>query len=55
MYWKQSYYLKYYFRSSLWVVPLIAIPFALVATRVLHRVDAYRRQEAFPGGSFGTS
>jgi len=41
MYWKQSYYLRDYFRSSLWVVPLIAIPFALVATRVLHRLDVW--------------
>jgi uncharacterized membrane protein len=28
------------FRSSLWSVPLIAIPFALVATRMLHWIDA---------------
>jgi uncharacterized membrane protein len=41
MYWKQSYYLKDRFRSNLWVVPLIAIPFALVATRVLHRLDTW--------------
>ena len=41
MFWKQSYYLKDQFRSSLWLVPLIAIPFALVATRVLHRLDAW--------------
>jgi len=41
MYWKQTYYLKDHFRSSLWLVPLIAIPFALVATRVLHRLDAW--------------
>lgn len=41
MYWKQSYYFRDYFRSSLWVVPLIAIPFALVATRLLHRADIW--------------
>jgi uncharacterized membrane protein len=41
MYWKQSYYLRDYLRSSLWVVPLIAIPFALVATRLLHRADIW--------------
>ena len=28
------------FRASLWSVPLIAIPFALVATRMLHWLDA---------------
>ncbi len=41
MFWKQSYYLKDRFRSSLWLVPLITIPFALVATRVLFRVDGW--------------
>jgi uncharacterized membrane protein len=41
MYWKQSYYLKDQFRSSLWLVPLITIPFALVATRVLRGVDVW--------------
>lgn len=41
MYWKQSYYLKDQFKSSLWLVPLIAIPFALVATRILGRVDTW--------------
>jgi uncharacterized membrane protein len=41
MYWKQSYYFRDYLRSSLWVVPLIAIPFALVATRLLHRADVW--------------
>jgi len=41
MYWKQSYYFRDYFKSSLWVIPLIAIPFALVATRLLHRADIW--------------
>src|SRR5262249_1683160 len=41
MYWKQSYYFRDYLKSSLWVVPLIAIPFALVATRLLHRSDIW--------------
>ena len=41
MFWKQSYYFKDRFRSSLWLVPLITIPFALVATRVLFRVDGW--------------
>jgi uncharacterized membrane protein len=41
MYWKHSYYLKDQFRSSLWLVPLITIPFALFTTRILHGVDAW--------------
>src|SRR5262249_706914 len=41
MYWKQSYHLKDYLRSSLWIVPLIAIPFELVATRLLHGLDGW--------------
>ena len=39
--WKQFYHLKSYLRSSLWVVPFIAIPLELVATRVLHRLDGW--------------
>jgi uncharacterized membrane protein len=41
MYWKQSYYFRDYLRSSLWIVPFIAIPFELVATRLLHRLDGW--------------
>ncbi len=41
MYWKQSYYLRDYLRSSLWIVPFIAIPFELIATRLLHRLDGW--------------
>jgi uncharacterized membrane protein len=41
MNWKQFYHLKNYLRSSLWVVPFIAIPLELVATRVLHRMDGW--------------
>ncbi len=41
MSWKQSYYLKNYLRSSLWVVPFIAIPLELVATRVVHQLDGW--------------
>ena len=41
MYWKHSYYFRDYLKSSLWVIPLIAIPFALVATRLLHRADIW--------------
>ena len=35
--WKQ---LKSTFSTSLWAVPILAIPFAMIATRVLHWLDA---------------
>jgi uncharacterized membrane protein len=41
MHWKQFYYVRDYLRSSLWIVPLIAIPLELAATRILHRLDAW--------------
>ena len=41
MAWKHLYQLRRYTGSSLWVVPFIAIPFELVATRLLHRLDAW--------------
>jgi uncharacterized membrane protein len=41
MNWKQLYHLKSYLRTSLWVVPFIAIPLELVATRVLHNLDSW--------------
>ena len=40
MNWNQRYGLKNYLKSSLWVVPFIAIPLELVAARLLHRLDA---------------
>jgi uncharacterized membrane protein len=40
MNWEQLYGLRSYLKSSLWVVPFIAIPFELVATRLLHLLDA---------------
>ncbi len=39
--WNRFYGLKSYIRSSLWVVPFIAIPFELAATRILHGLDAW--------------
>ena len=39
MHWKRFYYVRDYLRSSLWIVPLIAIPLELAATRILHRLD----------------
>jgi uncharacterized membrane protein len=39
MHWKQFYYVRDYLRSSLWIVPLVAIPLELAATRILHRLD----------------
>jgi uncharacterized membrane protein len=41
MIWKQFYHLRSYIRTSLWVVPFIAIPLELIATRVLHRIDGW--------------
>jgi uncharacterized membrane protein len=41
MNWNKLYGLRSYLRSSLWIVPFIAIPFNLVATRILHRLDAW--------------
>jgi uncharacterized membrane protein len=41
MNWKRFYSLRSYIRTSLWVVPFIAIPLELVATRVLHRLDGW--------------
>jgi uncharacterized membrane protein len=41
MHWNRSYGLRNYLKSSLWVVPFIAIPLALVATRLLHWLDAW--------------
>ena len=39
--WNQLYGLRNYLKSSLWVVPFIAIPLALVAIRLLLRIDAW--------------
>ena len=39
MRWNQLYGIRNYLKSSLWVVPFIAIPLALVAARSLHRLD----------------
>jgi uncharacterized membrane protein len=40
MYWSFGHRAGRAFKASLWSVPLIAIPFALAATRVLHWLDA---------------
>jgi uncharacterized membrane protein len=40
MYWTQFYHLRYSLRSSLWTIPIIAIPFAMFATRLAHWLDA---------------
>src|SRR5262249_484839 len=39
MNWQQFYRFRSYIRTSLWVVPFVAIPLELVATRLLHRLD----------------
>ena len=41
MNWNKIFHIKGYFRSSLWLVPFIAIPLELAATRLLHRVDGW--------------
>jgi uncharacterized membrane protein len=46
MYWRETYRVRQSLRSSLWVVPIIAIPFAMFATRLAHWLDV-RLQWAF--------
>ena len=43
MNWNQRYGLRNYLKSSLWVVPFIAIPLELAAARLLHGLDANLR------------
>ena len=40
MSWNQIYGLKSYLRSSLWLIPFVSIPLALVVIRLLDRLDA---------------
>ena len=39
--WKKLFLVRDYLSSSLWVVPFIAIPFELAATRLLHDLDSW--------------
>lgn len=39
MNWNQLYGLRSYLKSSLWIVPFIAILLNLAATRILHSLD----------------
>jgi hypothetical protein len=39
MKWNQLYGLKNYLKSSLWIVPFIAIPLELIITRLLRLDD----------------
>src|SRR5262245_2414232 len=41
MNWRRQYYLRSYLRASLWLVPFVAIPLELVATRLAHALDAW--------------
>jgi uncharacterized membrane protein len=41
MSWSRLYGIKNYLKSSLWLVPFVAIPLELVITRFLHRLDAW--------------
>jgi uncharacterized membrane protein len=43
MNWSRFYGFKNYLRSSLWLVPFVAIPIELVTTRLLHGLDAWLR------------
>lgn len=40
MNWRQRYYFTSYVRSSLWIVPFVAIPLELAFTRLAHWADA---------------
>src|SRR5579872_5901724 len=48
MYWQPFYYFRHSLRSSLWTVPIVAIPFAMFATRLAHWLDE-RLQWTFLG------
>lgn len=39
--WKNLFHLRDYLRSSLWLVPFIAIPIELATTRLLHHLDSW--------------
>ena len=41
MRWGQIYRFRYSVRSSLWIIPIIAIPFAMIATRLAHWLDPH--------------
>src|SRR3974390_1076471 len=43
MNWNRLYGFKSYLKSSLWVVPFIAIPFALIVVRLLYHFDPWAR------------
>ncbi len=40
MNWNRLFSVRSYLKSSLWVVPFIAIPIELIATRLVHGLDA---------------
>jgi uncharacterized membrane protein len=48
MRWNQIYRFRYSVRSSLWIIPIIAIPVAMIATRLAHWLDP-RLQWTFLG------
>ena len=39
--WKKIFLVRDYLSASLWVIPFIAIPIELAATRILHRLDGW--------------
>jgi uncharacterized membrane protein len=48
MRWYQIHRFRYSVRSSLWIIPIIAIPLAMIATRIAHWLDP-RLQWTFLG------
>jgi uncharacterized membrane protein len=53
MYWGRLRRVGRYVRSSLWTVPLLAIPVAMIATRLVHWLDAQREWTLFGFGVAG--
>jgi uncharacterized membrane protein len=41
MSWSRRYGIRNYLKSSLWLVPFVAVPLELVIARILHRFDAW--------------
>ena len=44
--WRLSRLIDEYFNTTLWVVPLVAMPLAMIVTRILHAADAALGWEA---------
>jgi uncharacterized membrane protein len=53
MYWGPLQGVRHHVKSSLWTVPLLAIPVAMLATRLVHWLDAQREWTLFGFGVAG--